>query len=187
MAKEKIRKQRKKLEQRKKQRKKLDQITDKKSRIKTEGGGLKLVKNQIQSKLLIYTSLIFISNVLTALYKGYYFYSFLFGGLTITSLLFHSTGKKIYFMLDKIPIVLIVCYGGYMLYQKMENKLQNNLEIKLYEILFIISTFLVTIFLYTYGYYTKQYCYHINKDIGDRYHGLLHCICSIGHHCIILL
>ena len=28
----------------------------------------------------------------------------------------------------------------------MENKLQNNLEIKLYEILFIVSTFLVTFY-----------------------------------------
>jgi len=144
-------------------------------------------KNEIHNKLLMYSSLIFITNSLTALYKGYYLYSFLFASLVVTSVMFHSTGKKIYFILDKIPIVFIVCYGGYMLYQKLENKLQNNLEIKLYEVLFIVSTFLVTIFLYTYGYYTNQYCYHTNKDIGDNYHAFLHFICSIGHHCIILL
>ncbi len=170
-----------KLEQRKKveQRKNLEQRINKKSRIKTGGGSVKIF-NQIQKRnILVYTSFIFITNVLTSLYKGYYLYSFLFACLTVTSVLFHSNGGKILFIVDKIPIVGIVSYGAYMLYQKSENKFV--------EVLFIVTTFLLTIFLYYYGYCTDQYCYHIDKNIGDNYHALLHCICSIGHHSIILL
>ena len=145
-----------------------------------------IFKNKIQKRILVYSSLIFITNALTALYKGYYLYSFLFVCLTVTSVLFHSTYKKIYYYIDKISILCIVCYGTYMLYQKSEIKSEIK-SVNTLKILFIITTFLATIFLYYYGYCTNNYCYHVNKDISNKYHGLIHCISSIGHHCIILL
>jgi aminopeptidase-like protein len=130
--------------------------------------------------ILILSSLIFITNVLSTLYKKYYFYSFLFACLTITSLIFHYNNNIYTNILDKIFILAIVLYGGNMLYNKTtsDNKLN---------VLLIITSFLSCIFLFFYGYCVKDYCYNPNKYIANKYHCMIHIIGSIGHHLITFL
>jgi len=130
--------------------------------------------------ILLGSSLLFSTNAITALYAKQYVYSMLFVGLTITSLLFHYNTNVCTSILDKTLILMVVLYGGYILYVKSSN------ECKI-KVGFIILSFLATIILFYYGYCKNQFCYHPDKHIGDRYHCLLHLISSIGHHCITFL
>ena len=132
------------------------------------------------SKLLVISSYIFLTNSIASLYCEYYIYSFLFACLTRTSILFHSNPTIYTNLLDKIFIIGIVGYGGNVLYKKIndENKIYVGCS---------ISTFLLSIFLFYYGYCTNNYCFNPNKCIGDKYHCALHVISSLGHHMIIFL
>lgn len=129
--------------------------------------------------ILFFTSFIFIINTLAALYKKYYFYSFLFFGLTITSLQYHSTHTMHANIIDKVVIAGIVLYGGYMLYKKSDKSISINI--------FIITNFLACVFLYIYGCFTNNYCFHPDSIIANNYHVLMHIIGSIGHNFIIFL
>uniref|UniRef100_A0A6C0BA44 Uncharacterized protein n=1 Tax=viral metagenome TaxID=1070528 RepID=A0A6C0BA44_9ZZZZ len=134
------------------------------------------------SILLLFSSFIFLTNVLTTFYKKYYIYCFLFFGLTITSIIFHYHTNIYTNLLDKLFILSVVFYGGYLLYNKSKTDNQNQIYISL-----IVITFLLCIFLFFYGYYSNTYCYHPDKYIGNKYHCMLHLISSIGHHFITFL
>jgi hypothetical protein len=130
--------------------------------------------------ILIYSSLIFITNLVAALIKKYFTYSLLFFFLIITSVIFHSNNNIYTNVLDKIAVISIVLYGSYMLYNKMSKD-------KCLKITLIITSFLSVIFLFVYGYFTKKYCYNPDRCVGNQFHCLLHIISSIGHHFIIFL
>jgi len=121
--------------------------------------------------MLVFTSLIFLTNSLHAFIKKYYLYSFLFFCLTLTSVLVHSYHTLYTNLLDKLFIISIVFYGAFLLTSRRDN------------VFLIVTTFFLTIFLYSYGYCTNQYCYGPH---GDLFHALLHFISSFGHHLIIL-
>jgi hypothetical protein len=131
------------------------------------------------NNVLFFTSFIFITNTLTAFYKKYYFYSLLFFCLTITSLQVHSTHIMHANIIDKFVISFIVLYGGYMLYKKSNKSISLNI--------FIIITFLACLLLYIYGYFTKNFCFHPDTIVANKYHVLMHIIGSIGHNAIIFL
>jgi uncharacterized membrane protein YGL010W len=132
------------------------------------------------SKTLCLSSLVFLTNVAVGLYTGHIWYAVLFGCLTLTSLVFHSTKNTLAKYADQFVIFLIFLYGGYQLYHKMtpENR---------FESLVIVGTFLTTVFLYFYGYASKQYCYCPEQCIADRYHSALQWVASLGHNMIMLL
>ena len=140
------------------------------------------MENKEISILLLFSSFIFITNVLTTFHQKYYIYCFLFFGLTITSVLFHYHTNIYTNLVDRLFILSIVLYGGYLLYNKSRIDNQNQ-----FKILFIIITFLLCIFLFFYGYYSNNYCYHPDKCIGNIYHCILHMISSFGHHLITFL
>ena len=127
--------------------------------------------------LLSISSLVFITNIASAVYNQYYVYSFLFLCLTIISVIFHSTHDPIVNILDKICIFLVVVYGGYVFYNRNPPKNQSFL---------ILSSFVAVLFLYCYGYMINNYCYHPDQCIANQYHSLLQLISSIGHHLILL-
>lgn len=77
--------------------------------------GSKYISFLFPMNVLVYTSLIFITNILTALYKEYYLYAFLFFMLTITSVIVHTHDTN---ALDKMSVLLVVIYGGNMLWNK---------------------------------------------------------------------
>ena len=131
-----------------------------------------------KKNILVYSSFVFLTNVLFTLYRQYYIYSFLFLCLTITSVSYHSTSNSYINILDKFFIGLIVLYGGYILYHKIN---QNPVQLFI-----IILTFLFVCFLYFYGYMVNDYCYHTNSSLAKMYHCILHLVSSLGHHLIIL-
>jgi len=132
-----------------------------------------------KNNILVFTSLLFLTNMIAALYKHYYDYALLFMLLTITSVIVHTNEFNIYInLIDKISVAGIVLYGGYLLYQKMP--IDNRIIM-----ICIYVTFILSIWLYIYGYITKQYCFHPEESIYLFYHGFMHLISSIGHHLII--
>jgi hypothetical protein len=133
-----------------------------------------------ENKILVFSSLFYITNVFTAFLHSYYLYGSFFLLLTFTSVLFHSYSNMYTNVLDKIFVFLIVCYGGNMLYNKLSYD-------KTLLIFFIVCAFIACVFLFFYGYCTNKYCYDIDKTIGDKYHAFLHFISSFGHHLIIFL
>ena len=127
----------------------------------------------------IISSFIFLINILVGIYYKYYIYASLFVALFITSILFHSYSSFEYLTLDLIVVFSIFIYGGYILLQKInKNK---------YTILFICLLFLLSLYLFFYGYYSNQYCYDVNKQVANLYHVLLHMISSLGHILVVLL
>jgi hypothetical protein len=136
-----------------------------------------------EHNLCAFTCIIFLTNAIMAAFYDHYFYSLSFLFLTITSIIFRLYNNIYTLLLDKIPMAFIISYGAYLLYEKFDITSVRN-------ILFIgsiTSTFLLTIYLYFYGYCTDTYCYNIDKKIGVFYHAILHIISSFGHHLLLLL
>ncbi len=131
-----------------------------------------------------YSSIVFIINSILALYYNYLLYSFLFFILVVTSLLFHSNTNSYTIVIDKIAILSVVLYGGWLFLEKCKNL--ENIQQTILAII-TVFTFLATIYIYYYGYLYNQYCYHEDKCIGNLYHSLLHFISCIGHSIIIIL
>jgi hypothetical protein len=132
-----------------------------------------------------YSSTIFLVNSIAAFYFDYYLYSFFFFMLVITSLVVHSNNNNIYTnIIDKISILFIVFYGGYLFYKKCLLPI----DIKRVGLMItIVSTFLITIYLYLFGYINRQYCFCSDINLANQYHSLLHMISSIGHNLIIFM
>jgi hypothetical protein len=86
---------------------------------------------------------------------------------------------------DKIAISLIVLYGGYLFFHKFWTN-KTSLKYWIFSF-FIISTFLVTIYFYVYGYNTNNFCFYQDRSVANLYHSLLHIISSIGHIFIMMM
>ena len=133
----------------------------------------------------IYSSFLFATNTLVALYTHQYLYSYLFFILTITSVTYHIEKNKIinkneYIgILDKTFVALVIIYGSYIYYNKI------NKDILM--CILVIITFLIAIFVHVYGYIIKDYSFHPDIIISEKYHSILHICSSIGHHIIITM
>jgi len=130
--------------------------------------------------ILIFTSLIFITNAITGLYKKKYIYSFLFFILTISSIVVHcdySNHKAI--IIDKIIICFILFYGFYIFLK--------NFKINILLSLIVFSTFLSCIYLYCYGFIIKKYCFNEDTNISRNYHMLMHFFSCIGNHALLFI
>jgi hypothetical protein len=127
---------------------------------------------------LRYSSLIFITNAISAWWYHYYVYSFLFCTLTMTSVLHHTMYTPYTKTVDQTLVASVVFYGASMVYHKPVRYIYNGT---------IWGMYILCLMLYVYGYYTNRFCYHPDVRIGNDYHCLLHVISSVGHHCIIFL
>lgn len=130
---------------------------------------------------LVFSSMVFLTNAVVAFWHEYYLYSFFFLCLTITSYWHHNNYTDYSYVLDKIAIFSIVFYGGYLFYTKTDK--EPNLILSA----IIVATFLATLYFYYGGYLLNDYCFHKDKNKADWFHSLMHIICSIGHHSIIIL
>jgi len=128
----------------------------------------------------VYSSLLFITNVILGYKLKYYIYSLLFLILLFASIMYHSYGNIYTEILDKLCILLVAIYGLNCYY----NKCKLNNDKILYKILVIVSLISIII-LYYYGHTCDKYCF--DKDYGYQYHSLLHLISSIGNNLIILI
>ncbi len=128
----------------------------------------------------LYSSFIFLTNSIIAFYISDVIYSLLFVFLFFTSIMYRITNKHAYmFIIDKLAIISVVFYGGYTLYLKLH-------RISLLISFIITVSFLLTIYLFYYGYHTQTLCYDKNKEKSNTYHSLLHLLSSAGHHLILL-
>lgn len=137
--------------------------------------------------LCFYSSFIFLVNVFIASYYKYYIYALLFFILWITSLIVHANCNIYTNLLDKLAISLVVLFGGYIFYTKLIEKYDTIMMSQIMMIITIIATFLLTIYLYCYGYFCNDYCFYQDDDVSQLWHSLMHCIGSFGHICIVLL
>ena len=150
------------------------------------------INNETTCSICVYSSLIFVTNVFSALYYNHYFYAFLFLCLTITSIVHHTYNTFYTGIIDKIPVYAVILYGGFIFYNKyikdliIDSDLTTSSLINIKAAL-IVSTFLSVVFLYTYGHLTDNYSFHPSHSVSQMYHSLLHIISSIGHHFIISL
>ena len=128
--------------------------------------------------LLFYSSFLFLSNAATTFYKKYFVYSFMFLCLTLTSIVFHSDPTPLKMRVDQCVVAAVLIYGGWLFYKKLP---ANPIWVAA-----VLFTFMLAVYLYTYGFYTQQYCFHPDKMVGNRYHCLVHVIASLGHNLIIL-
>ena len=142
------------------------------------------------NQILVYSSFVFLTNVIVGIYFGYYVYAFLFFLLCCISIIFHSNPCNTNLLVDKIAICLVVFYGGYVFYNKCtktdcfhgENVGRNAL------LAFIIMmTFFTTVYLYYYGYTCKKYCFAEDTNVANRYHAFMHMVGSFGHNLIIFM
>lgn len=131
--------------------------------------------------ITFYSCALFITNAINALVMNNIVYSSLFTGLFITSVVMRMYRNIYTMILDKIIIGLVVLYGGKLFLDKLNTDgIFKNLLLNV----LILLTFLLTIFLYSYGYIVGSYCFGEN---GDTWHGLMHCISCFGHHLILFL
>jgi hypothetical protein len=130
-----------------------------------------------QPNPMFYSSFLFLTNVLIAYRNQYYVYSYLFFTLFTTSVIIHSHYTLFTNIIDKVSIIMVVSYGGYMFISKKPSLIKSVL---------IVSTFLGVIYLYIYGYYTNSLCFHEDQLTGRLYHSFMHLISSLGHHLIML-
>jgi len=127
----------------------------------------------------VVSSFIFLTNSFIAFYFNYTVYSILFIILFLTSLVFHSNKNDLTFWTDRVIVITVILYGGYIFYIKYPS-------IHTVKSLLIIATFLTTLLLYHYGYVTNQYCFDTDSAMANLYHALLHVVSSIGHTLIII-
>lgn len=133
------------------------------------------------NSVCIFSSFIFLTNVILNYHYKEYLYASLFLGLFITSIIVHSNNTFYTNLFDKIFIISIVIYGGYVYFKKIHKGHDSWFAI------FPYIFFLSTIYLYTYGYFIDDFCFHKKEEIANIYHALLHVCSSIGHHLIVLL
>ena len=131
-------------------------------------------KNKKSCSPLFWSSLIFTTNMIHAFIAGLYFYSLCFASLTITSLVVHTEYNIYTNIIDRVAIASIILYGGYRMWSKIDGTHRTSV------LLFLcVLTFVASVGLYIY----KQSM----TDDATIYHEMMHYICSIGHHIILLL
>jgi hypothetical protein len=131
--------------------------------------------------ILVFTSCFFLINTIICYYYEYYLYSALFFMLFVSSIIHHTYYTDYTYVFDKISIIMVVFYGGYIFFEKMAK-----LPISISSII-VVATFLSTIVLYYFGYISNQFCFDCNNDVAHIYHGLMHLLSCIGHICIVVL
>jgi hypothetical protein len=127
--------------------------------------------------LLFYSSFLFLGNAATTFYKKHYLYAAVFFGLTLTSLVNHWDPTPTKICVDQFFVAAVVLNGGWVFYNKLP--VDPALEAV------VVTLFVLTGYLYLYGLYAQDYCFH--PIHGDRYHCLLHLIASFCHHLIAIM
>jgi hypothetical protein len=151
-----------------------------KHKAKNRTNVIQTIGNPTSCNILCYSSLFFITNMVTSFYKGYLLYSSFFGFLTITSVIVHTNDNIYTNIIDKLGILFIVTYGSYIVYNKTD--INNILQVFM-----VVLCVLFCIWVYIYGYIRKDYCFSQDRRIADRTHCLMHLLSSFGHHIIIFL
>lgn len=122
--------------------------------------------------LLVFSSTFFASNAIINMAMGYPIYAALFFCLTCTSLYHHSHYSEWSCIIDKIALIAVILYGGYIFWKKTQNK--------------VVPPLLCGL-LYYVGFMTGTMCFSQDSCQATEYHMLMHTVASIGHHIITFL
>ena len=144
-----------------------------------------MTKQDIRCSYCVYSSYLFATNTLAALYMGDYVYALLFCMLTITSIIHHTIQHTYTSIIDRVAVYSVMFYGGYVFYHHIMNNCDSIDLFTLIKYILIISTFFAVIYLYAIGYVTEKFSFDTNNDIAEISHCLLHAYGCIGHHFII--
>jgi len=115
-----------------------------------------------------YSSLVFLTNVISAYLEDQPVYAVAFFLLTCSSVTFHRFNNTswyyVLFIIDQICMYMVVAFGGYIFY------------LNPYDFTKLVSCacFLINISIYKWN------------DSSDKLHSILHYVASIGHHCLLL-
>tara|TARA_Y100000816_G_scaffold28161_1_gene18033 strand:+ start:6273 stop:6695 length:423 start_codon:yes stop_codon:yes gene_type:complete len=131
----------------------------------------------------VLTSYLFLTNGIHLTIKRDFLYAMAFYGLFVSSVIFHSTGEGSDFkasigVFDKIMVYLVVFIGGHRLFSRWKNTPLH---------WFVVFTFLLTIYLYWYGYATQTLTWDEDKPTAYLSHVFMHSAGCLGHHSISLL
>jgi len=131
------------------------------------------------SNINVFSSCLFLLNTLYLCFKNDIVYRNSFFLLTLSSIMAHQTYNKTIVLIDKLFVLNIVFQGGIRYFQFYDRSLIHSL--------FVLLNFLITIYLYCYGYMQSKFSF--DKDISKShfYHAILHLCSSLGHLSIIYL
>jgi len=156
-----------------------------------------------------YSSFLFLINTTICWYYGYFIYASLFFALFVTSIIVHSYTNIYTILIDKISIISVVLYGGYVFLKKIREPGDiercvgrqseasgvysevcpthgDHIE-KLVHGVLIVYTFIVTLYLYYIGFLYNSYCFCENPIVANMWHSFLHLVSCIGHGMIVCL
>jgi hypothetical protein len=146
--------------------------------------------NVLFDNILFFSSMIFITNIIVTYYNKYYVYCCFFIMLLITSLVLHFNKPSLFLnLIDKVSIICVSIYGAYLLLKKTIKMIEekNNYVVLVILVGLSLLTFLFDNYVYFYGYFIGDYCFHENKTIANAYHVLMHILSSMIHNFIVLI
>jgi len=126
---------------------------------------------------LFFSSFIFLTNAIIAFYFQLYMYAFSFLGLTLSSLFVHSKDTIVINIIDKLFIFAVFLSGLYVFVSRFD-------RYKFSHKILIVFTFLFCVWVYIYGFFHANYCFHGDQKTARMYHTCMHLIGSMGHHLI---
>ena len=134
---------------------------------------------ELISNINVYTSCFFIINTLYLCFKNDLVYRNSFILLTLSSIMAHQTYNKSIILIDKLFVLNIVFQGGIRYVQFYDRSMIHSS--------FVLLNFLITIYLYCYGYIQSKFSFDKDKTTAHFFHAILHACSSLGHLCIIYL
>jgi len=149
-----------------------------------------VLDNVLFDNILFFSSMIFITNIIVTYYNKYYVYCCFFIMLLITSLVLHFNKPSLFLnLIDKVSIICVSIYGAYLLLKKTIKMIEekNNYVVLVLLVGLSLLTFLFDNYVYFYGYWIGDYCFHENKTIANAYHFLMHILSSMIHNFIVLI
>lgn len=125
--------------------------------------------------MLGWSSLVFLTNTVHAVIRGYGLYAVAFLILATTSVLLHTSDRSpVFFWFDQVAIYIVFCIG-LLYFLQISRK---------YKIIPLISILLVIV-LYFGGWATNTLCWDPSPS-AEIWHSCMHFIGSAGHHCIMV-
>jgi hypothetical protein len=129
----------------------------------------------------VLTSLVFLSNAFASWLHNDFIYASCWIYMVYVSVAFHLYRNNIlFYWLDQLAVFSVFVCGSWYIYSRWNTA----------PILFLcgaVGAFILSVYMYYVGRVTTTLCFSPDETEREYTHALLHYICSIGHHCCLLL
>jgi hypothetical protein len=136
----------------------------------------------MKNKECFFSSLLFLINALVAYKYKNYNYSLAFLFLVITSLIHHYYFTDLTRNIDRLAILITFYYTVTLLYDKNKNN-----KVNFMQNMILLIGFLLSFYLFVYGYFNDKYSFDPNHRKACMWHSLIHFICSTGLIYLIII